>query len=323
MAEDPTTVPWSASQDLRTLVDLITGKWGREINDASREAFERIEREAASRGTLRSGTTLHLGAEAVAAILKRSAPDLVLEILDSMDDTDELNEGSGAWALREIQQHLQAQADRMRTGLAHWSSKYFQTPDPESATRTIAFAVHQAQADVEVEVKKAVARVRSRQRRELAAEPASQPGTEVSPRDGQIIDALRDVLPSAADSYEQAVCDLQQKRLSWRGPVADLREALRSVLDHLAPMRMCGAAPGTSKIRMCPDPPRRRKRASSLSVEGQRRRSSRVPPLPLIEWRRISSLVSCGLLTAGRASPPMAKERGVRLRTSTRSCELR
>jgi hypothetical protein len=59
---------------------------------------------------------------------------------------------------------------------------------------------------------------------------------EVAERDRGFIEALGAVLPSAAASYEQALRDLQAgDRLSWRGPVADLREGLRSVLDHLAP----------------------------------------------------------------------------------------
>jgi hypothetical protein len=54
--------------------------------------------------------------------------------------------------------------------------------------------------------------------------------------DQMIIDTLRNIVPSAALSYEQAVLDLQQtSRLSWRGPATDMREALRECLDHLAP----------------------------------------------------------------------------------------
>lgn len=64
----------------------------------------------------------------------------------------------------------------------------------------------------------------------LSAEP------EIEPVDTMIIGALSTVLPSAARSYEQAICDLRSKsRLSWRGPATDLRESLRETLDHLAP----------------------------------------------------------------------------------------
>jgi hypothetical protein len=44
------------------------------------------------------------------------------------------------------------------------------------------------------------------------------------------------LLPSAAQSYQQALIDLADpKRQSFRGPAHELREALREVLDHLAP----------------------------------------------------------------------------------------
>jgi hypothetical protein len=54
--------------------------------------------------------------------------------------------------------------------------------------------------------------------------------------DQLIIETLRDVCPSAAAAYSQALADLgADKRESWRGPATDLREALRETLDVLAP----------------------------------------------------------------------------------------
>lgn len=54
--------------------------------------------------------------------------------------------------------------------------------------------------------------------------------------DQRILITLRALLPSAAMSYEQALLDLASlDRMSWRGPAADLREALRETLDYLAP----------------------------------------------------------------------------------------
>ncbi len=54
--------------------------------------------------------------------------------------------------------------------------------------------------------------------------------------DTAIIDTLEKLVPSAALSYRQALRDLEtEDRLSWRGPATDLREALREVLDYLAP----------------------------------------------------------------------------------------
>jgi hypothetical protein len=44
------------------------------------------------------------------------------------------------------------------------------------------------------------------------------------------------LLPSAAQSYRQAINDLADpQRTSFRGPAHELRESLREVLDHLAP----------------------------------------------------------------------------------------
>ncbi len=52
----------------------------------------------------------------------------------------------------------------------------------------------------------------------------------------QILGTLHKLIPSAALSYEQALRDLRAApRLSYRGTAVELREALREVLDHLAP----------------------------------------------------------------------------------------
>jgi hypothetical protein len=54
--------------------------------------------------------------------------------------------------------------------------------------------------------------------------------------DVQILQTLRQLVPSAALSYEQGIADLAgPERSSWRGPATDLREALREALDKLAP----------------------------------------------------------------------------------------
>lgn len=54
--------------------------------------------------------------------------------------------------------------------------------------------------------------------------------------DIKIIETLNKIVPSAAKSYEQALIDLRSdKRLSWRGPATDIREAIRETLDYLAP----------------------------------------------------------------------------------------
>jgi hypothetical protein len=62
----------------------------------------------------------------------------------------------------------------------------------------------------------------------------------------KIIETLRELVPSAALSYEQALRDLSRstERLSFRGTAVELREALRETLDHLAPDDDVMTAPG-------------------------------------------------------------------------------
>lgn len=65
---------------------------------------------------------------------------------------------------------------------------------------------------------------------------ASPSGARTSKSDELIISSLKEVCPSAASAYQQALRDLQgPDRLSWRGPATDMREALRETLDAMAP----------------------------------------------------------------------------------------
>jgi Predicted pPIWI-associating nuclease len=80
---------------------------------------------------------------------------------------------------------------------------------------------------------------------------------EIDHTERQILDKLRNILPSAAASYNQAVLDLKEPaRQSMRGTAMELREALREVLDHLAPDNNVQGAqrfkfePGMSKPTM-------------------------------------------------------------------------
>jgi hypothetical protein len=81
--------------------------------------------------------------------------------------------------------------------------------------------------------------------------------TEVAPSakaalttvEAKIAGTLHSILPSAALSYEQACRDLGEDRKSYRGTAVELREALREVLDRLAPdeevKKMAGFKPET------------------------------------------------------------------------------
>jgi len=55
-------------------------------------------------------------------------------------------------------------------------------------------------------------------------------------QESAIIKTLDDFCPNAAKSYRQGLQDLKNtQRFSWRGTVAEFREALRETLDKLAP----------------------------------------------------------------------------------------
>lgn len=59
---------------------------------------------------------------------------------------------------------------------------------------------------------------------------------ELSTTERAILGTLEQMIPSAAFSYRQAINDLaDDDRISNRGTAVEMREALREVLDHLAP----------------------------------------------------------------------------------------
>ncbi len=64
----------------------------------------------------------------------------------------------------------------------------------------------------------------------------SQSSEYFEPQQVRILESLRSINESAAKSYEQGLVDLQAgTRNSWRGTAVEFREALREVLDQLAP----------------------------------------------------------------------------------------
>ena len=70
-------------------------------------------------------------------------------------------------------------------------------------------------------------------------------GPSLTVLEARIIATLEQLVPSAALSYRQAISDLAtQDRLSFRGTANELREALRDVVDHLAPDRNVMSATG-------------------------------------------------------------------------------
>ncbi len=78
----------------------------------------------------------------------------------------------------------------------------------------------------------------------MTAQTAKSSGRKTA-TDQLIIDTLRELCPSAAAAYAQAMVDLAiGSRESWRGPAADMREALRETLDSMAPDVEVKASPG-------------------------------------------------------------------------------
>jgi hypothetical protein len=82
--------------------------------------------------------------------------------------------------------------------------------------------------------------------------------TEVESR---IIATLTQLVPTAALSYEQALRDLAARdtRVSFRGTANELREALREIVDHLAPDEDVMAAQGFALERDRTRPTQRQK----------------------------------------------------------------
>jgi len=96
--------------------------------------------------------------------------------------------------------------------------------------------------------------------------------------DALIVTTLQQLLPSAAAAYEQAVRDLQtDNRLSWRGPATDLREALREVLDHLAPDDEVERQPGYQQEADTHGPTMRQKVRFVLRKRGLNRSATEAP----------------------------------------------
>jgi hypothetical protein len=70
----------------------------------------------------------------------------------------------------------------------------------------------------------------------IGAEERKSGALILSDVEARLLGMLQRLVPTAAASYQQALLDLQGgERSSYRGTADELREALREVLDHLAP----------------------------------------------------------------------------------------
>jgi Predicted pPIWI-associating nuclease len=89
--------------------------------------------------------------------------------------------------------------------------------------------------------------------------------------DDDIIRKLDALVPSAALSYKQAILDIRDDtRASFRGPALELREALREILDHLAPDRAVTAAPGYAQEKDRAGPTMKQKVRFIMKKKGKR-----------------------------------------------------
>ena len=110
----------------------------------------------------------------------------------------------------------------------------------------------------------------------------ARPGAKETPvahidEDDEIIRKLDALVPSAALSYKQAVLDLgNENRVSFRSPALEFREALREILDRLAPDGEVKSAPGYVQEKGTPGPTMRQKVRFIMKKKGER--SSSEPP---------------------------------------------
>ncbi len=71
---------------------------------------------------------------------------------------------------------------------------------------------------------------------EISFEAQNETKYQSSDRETLIYETLLKIVPTAGRSYRQALIDLSDNgRVSYRGPANDLREALREIVDRLAP----------------------------------------------------------------------------------------
>ena len=89
--------------------------------------------------------------------------------------------------------------------------------------------------------------------------------------DAQTLQKLDALVPSAALSYKQAILDIaDDSRVSFRGPALELREALREILDHLAPDNEVTAAPGYMQEKDRTGPTMKQKVRFVIKKKGKR-----------------------------------------------------
>jgi hypothetical protein len=139
---------------------------------------------------------------------------------------------------------------------------------------------------------------------------AGKAGSDTSAEDMRVIKTLEGLVPSAALSYRQAIIDLSDdKRLSFRGPALELREALRETLDHLAPDTEVKAMPGFALEKDQKGPTMKQKVRFILKARGQSKSASVVPEQSTTTVEEMVGSLTRSIYTLSSVATHVASER--------------
>src|SRR6266496_5910171 len=136
-----------------------------------------------------------------------------------------------------IRVFVQAYFGRWRPGLVEGFGSESELLSLDSALQNL---LRHAQRRVAVQEYRATLKLITEEVRELELKSLIGSGkgdnAQFEPQQIRILESLQNINKSAAKSYEQGLIDLQAgARNSWRGTAVEFREALREVLDQLAP----------------------------------------------------------------------------------------
>lgn len=126
-----------------------------------------------------------------------------------------------------------------------------------------------------------------------------------------ILETLRELVPSAALSYEQAILDLQApSRLSYRGAAVEIRECVREVLDHLAPDRDVTKADGFKLEKGATKPTMKQKARFILKARGIGRTAMASPQDSIERIEEGAASLARSIYARGSVSTHTATTRG-------------
>jgi Predicted pPIWI-associating nuclease len=135
-------------------------------------------------------------------------------------------------------------------------------------------------------------------------------GLKTTEEDERIIQTLERFVPSAALSYKQAIIDLaDERRISFRGPALELREALRETLDNLAPDDAVTSADEYVQEKDCRGPTMKQKVRFVLNARGQSKSSSRVPEQSTVILDEMMGTLTRSVYDSSSVASHVASER--------------